>query len=555
MAQYLDNNGLNELVKKTKEYARKSAKEAVVKAGPGETSGYGVDRTITGWNEVSSAAIYSPIQIAESQVTGLVDDLALKAPLASPEFTGVPTAPLADGTNVSAVANVKYVLDTVGNIGEAMHYKGAVDGTTHVLPSGDFKAGDTYKVSVAGEYAGKNCEVGDMIIANTSAAAGAGSNDKWDVIQTNIDGAVTGPAASTDGNFVVFDGETGKVIKNSTVNPSSFKTKQTDVDLSGSTIKTITSLTQNANGEVSATFQNIQTASTSQIGLVQLSSSSASTAEDVAATPKAVKDAYDVLNAAKQDNLTFDGTYDPSTNKAATVATVSGAIQTLDAEVDSTGGTNVSVKVNEVDGKITAVTITDNTVNATDVSNAITTAIEGLDVTASAIPTSGTITSISETDGKIAITSAAIAITTDQITDFSTVLDGKADKKVPAAVGNIAILDSEGNLDDAGYGIDHFKTVQTAVADPSADGTGITFIDSASQDTNGVITLHKKTVQSADGTQPGLMSASDFTKLSQISTSANRVEVDQSTGVLSIDGTSAMGPISTAEIDGLFNEA
>lgn len=41
----------------------------------------------------------------------------------------------------------------------------------------------------------------------------------------------------------------------------------------------------------------------------------------------------------------------------------------------------------------------------------------------------------------------------------------------------------------------HFKTKQTAVSDPSADGTGVTFIDSISQNTNGVITPHKKTVQ------------------------------------------------------------
>lgn len=52
----------------------------------------------------------------------------------------------------------------------------------------------------------------------------------------------------------------------------------------------------------------------------------------------------------------------------------------LDAEVTSSDGTNVQVKVTEVDGVITAVNITtDNTVNSTDVSNAITTAIGALD--------------------------------------------------------------------------------------------------------------------------------------------------------------------------------
>ena len=42
--------------------------------------------------------------------------------------------------------------------------------------------------------------------------------------------------------------------------------------------------------------------------------------------------------------------------------------------------------------------------------------------------------------------------------------------------------------------IDSFKLVQSAVSDPAASGTSITFIATISQDTNGVITVTKKTV-------------------------------------------------------------
>ena len=42
--------------------------------------------------------------------------------------------------------------------------------------------------------------------------------------------------------------------------------------------------------------------------------------------------------------------------------------------------------------------------------------------------------------------------------------------------------------------IDSLKAVQSAVSDPSASGTSITFIATISQDTNGVITVTKKTV-------------------------------------------------------------
>ena len=42
--------------------------------------------------------------------------------------------------------------------------------------------------------------------------------------------------------------------------------------------------------------------------------------------------------------------------------------------------------------------------------------------------------------------------------------------------------------------IDSLKVVQSAVSDPAASGTSITFIATISQDTNGVITVTKKTV-------------------------------------------------------------
>lgn len=56
---------------------------------------------------------------AEADVTGLVADLALKAPLASPALTGTPTAPTAAvGTNTTQVATTAYVraapIDTLG---------------------------------------------------------------------------------------------------------------------------------------------------------------------------------------------------------------------------------------------------------------------------------------------------------------------------------------------------------------------------------------------------------------------------------------------------------
>ena len=128
-------------------------------------------------------------------------------------------------------------------------------------------------------------------------------------------------------------------------------------------VEFIATVSQDTKGQISATKQEIRAASTSQTGIVQLTDSHTSTSTTTAATPKNVKEAYD-LAAGKQDPITFDGTYNASTNPAATVATVTGAVNDLDSEKTSTDGTNVQVKVKQVDGKINAVNITtDNTEN------------------------------------------------------------------------------------------------------------------------------------------------------------------------------------------------
>lgn len=53
------------------------------------------------------------------------------------------------------------------------------------------------------------------------------------------------------------------------------------------------------------------------------------------------------------------------------------------------------------------------------------------------------------------------------------------------------------------------KTAQTAVSSPAEDGTGIGFIDTISQNTNGVITPHKRTVRSATASQSGVVTTAD----------------------------------------------
>jgi hypothetical protein len=110
----------------------------------------------------------------------------------------------------------------------------------------------------------------------------------------------------------------------------------------------------------------------------------------------------------------------------------------------------------------------------------------------------------------------------------------KADKVTGATNGDIAGLDANGNLKDSGKSINDFKLKQQNVVDPTASGESITFIDSISQNEDGVIAPIKKTVKtatSASGDVPaaaGLMSSSDKSKLDSI---ANGAQVNVIEGV------------------------
>lgn len=118
-----------------------------------------------------------------------------------------------------------YISSQIGSIGAAvdsMIFKGVLSDPANV-PNGssghEYLTGWTYKINAAGTYAGQVCEVGDLLIAIANSTSGQSTvnNAHWTVAQTNIDGAVTGPASDLNlGNHVaIFDGTTGRVIKDS----------------------------------------------------------------------------------------------------------------------------------------------------------------------------------------------------------------------------------------------------------------------------------------------------------------------------------------------------
>lgn len=132
----------------------------------------------------------------------------------------VQTTLASSSTAIPTAAAVVAAIDSKIAATDAMIYKGTLgtDGTVTKVPANGYKVGWTYKVITAGTYAGIKCEVGDMLIAiNNGPVSGTTVvNADWTVVQANIDGAVTGPASATAGHIAVFDGATGKVIKDGT---------------------------------------------------------------------------------------------------------------------------------------------------------------------------------------------------------------------------------------------------------------------------------------------------------------------------------------------------
>ena len=148
-----------------------------------------------------------------SAVDALEAEVEGKADLAGATFTGTVTL-AADPTQDLEAATKQYVDRLVAGINDFT--VGVVDSSTP-LPSTGYEVGQTFRVAEAGTYAGVECETGDLIIVIKDYEQGTASNSDFLVVQANVDGAVTGPDASTDANIVVFDGTTGRKIKDSNV--------------------------------------------------------------------------------------------------------------------------------------------------------------------------------------------------------------------------------------------------------------------------------------------------------------------------------------------------
>jgi hypothetical protein len=148
--------------------------------------------------------------------------------------TDVALAANSDAKIATQKATKAYV-DGVLDANNAFSYKGVIDASLNPnYPAAS--AGWSYRISVAGKIggaSGPNVEIGDTIIclvdssaSNTHAVVGA----NWMILQTNIDGAVVGPASSVAANLPTFSGTTGKIIQDSGVAVSTDGTMAANVN-------------------------------------------------------------------------------------------------------------------------------------------------------------------------------------------------------------------------------------------------------------------------------------------------------------------------------------
>lgn len=221
----------------TAEDNAKAYADAITVNGKSQTSQAitvdGSDINITGYTEAASKgtlAATDTVNDALGKLEYRLDNLDLGDATAASKatfltdtaLTGRPTAPtqaLADATDATKkteVANLEYVDQAINAkmvAAQAMEFKGLVSNASgldaNALP------GWTYRASAAFTVGSENVEIGDMIICTAAATTDPVAPATWSVLQNNIDGAVTGPATSVDGQIAIFDGTTGKVIKDS----------------------------------------------------------------------------------------------------------------------------------------------------------------------------------------------------------------------------------------------------------------------------------------------------------------------------------------------------
>lgn len=328
---------------------------------------------------------------------------------------------------------------------------------------------------------------------------------------------------STTGVWQSMDGEF-KLIQNAVNDPTS----------SGSGIDFIATISQDANGEITVTKKTVRIATANESGVVRLSdshTSDSSTSGGIAATPKAVKDAYDlasgkagkVANATANNFAALDSNGDliDSGKKASDFAT--------SAQGDKADSAIQGVKVNNTE-------LNKDSANKVNIPLAV-------------APNQSQ--SVAGNDGAMSKEDKALVDT----------IPGKANKVANATENNFAALDANGDLKDSGKKASDFSDVHHSHGNINEQGqilsTGAAAISNGcaivyTDQTN----LIKKSTETFDG-------SSDYKALTQKGTFVEVVKdvklgSAQATPLVKTNGAVVIpmaAPTGTGETSGLMSAA
>lgn len=173
-------------------------------------------KSVTTWNFIINveARVHNCDGILSKDSWDIMYTIETKAPIESPELTGIPKAPTAPmGTNTTQIATTAFVQTAVSegiSASDALIFKGTLGttGTITALPT-TYKTGWTYRVVTNDTYAGQVCEIGDLVIALVDREDTGNLDSDWCVAQTNIDGAITGIKGD---NAYIEISQTGTVV-------------------------------------------------------------------------------------------------------------------------------------------------------------------------------------------------------------------------------------------------------------------------------------------------------------------------------------------------------
>ena len=254
------------------------------------------------------SAAYTASSAYATSAQGTKADNAM--PKSGGTFTGAVTLN-ADPTANLGAATKQYVDNQITSkiqAADAMRYIGTVGtgGTVTTLPTSGVNIGDTYKVAVAGTYAGQSAKVGDLFIAIAEPSP-ANSSEGWSYVpsgnerETLVKYATSGVTLSTTA-------QTGTVVFGEAA------TKQVDASISAGSTSTNLPTSKAVNDFVvgkgyKTTDENVKNtlATTTKAYVTGTTSSTTNTGGQVFDTGVYLDTTAGTLHATKMTATTFEG--------------------------------------------------------------------------------------------------------------------------------------------------------------------------------------------------------------------------------------------------------